>query len=297
VHMPAHTFLRVGDWQAAVDANEHAVHHAVGFRQSKDPDVEHACSHCLHFLAYAYAMQGNEAGARRAAEQARGLDGQPWELIAVLARFGEWSELLAVPEPPAAVPADGSDPHLVRALWHYGRGLGELGSGRPEHARAELEQLRAEAAQLPPAPGFGDRPDVAHVIDKLEAAAQATQAAIAERVLAARVAAAAGRRAEAAALLRQAIAVQDGAEYAEPPPWYYPLRESLARVRYEDGTSAEAEALLRECLARVPHDPRALLALRQVLAGAGRGAEARALDAEIAAAGRRADRPLSWDPF
>lgn len=297
VHMPAHTFLRVGDWQAAVDANEHAVHHAVGFRQSKDPDVEHACSHCLRFLAYAYGMQGNAAGARRAADAARGLDGEPWELIAALARFGEWQALLEIAEPATESPADGSDPHLVRALWHYGRGLAELGTGHADRAQAELDRLRAEAALMPPAPQFSDRPDVAHVLDKLEAAEEATMAALAERILAARLAGAAGRSADAVALLTEAVAIQDGAEYSEPPPWYYPVRETLAFVLYRSGATADAEAALRKCLALTPHDPRALLALRQVLDDTGRHADARSLDAEIAAAGLHADRPLVWDPF
>jgi len=297
VHMPAHTFLRVGDWQAAVDANEHAVHHAVGFRRSKDPDVEHACSHCLQFLSYAYGMQGNAAGARRAAAAARELDGQPWELIAALARFGEWQELLEIAEPPAEPPADGSDPHLVRALWHYGRGLAELGTGHAERAQAELERLRSELALMPPARQFSDQPDVAHVLDNLYAALQATQAAIAERVLAARLAFAASRSADSVALLREAVAIQDGAEYSEPPPWYYPVRETLAWVLYRGGAAADAEAQLRECLTLTPHDPRALVGLRQVLDGAGRTSEARSLDAEIAAAARHADRPLRWDPF
>jgi tetratricopeptide (TPR) repeat protein len=297
VHMPAHTFLRVGDWQAAVDANEHAVHHAMGFRRSTDPDVEHACSHCLHFLAYAYGMQGNAADARRVASEARELDGEPWQLIAVLSRFGAWQELLDVAEPVAGSASDGSDPHLVRALWHYGRGLAELGTGDEDRARAELELLRAEVALMPPAPAFSDRPDLAHVLDNLAAAEEATMAAIAERVLAARLAAAAGRAADGVTLLREAVAIQDGAEYSEPPPWYYPLRETLAFVLYREGATAEAEALLRECLTLTPHDPRALLALRQLLDETGRQTEARSLDAELAAARRRADRPLAWDPF
>jgi tetratricopeptide (TPR) repeat protein len=297
VHMPAHTFLRVGDWQAAIDANEHAVHHAMGFRRSTDPDVEHVCSHCLHFLAYAYGMQGNAADARRVANEARELDGEPWELIATLSRFGAWQELLDVAEPAAAPAADGSDPHLVRALWHYGRGLAGLGTGAADRAAAELELLRAEVALMPPAPTFSDQPDLAHVLDKLAAAEEATMAAIAERVLAARLAVATGRPADAVALLREAVAIQSGAEYTEPPPWYYPVRETLALVLYREGATAEAEAVLRECLTLTPNDPRALMALRQVLDETGRQTAARALDAEIAAARRHADRPLAWDPF
>jgi len=35
VHMPAHIYMRVGDWEAAVEANEHATHGALDYRLSK----------------------------------------------------------------------------------------------------------------------------------------------------------------------------------------------------------------------------------------------------------------------
>lgn len=297
IHMPAHTFLRVGDWQAAVAANEHAVHHAIGFRRSKDPEIEGACSHCLHFLSYAYSMQGNFAGARLAAERAARLDGDANEVIATLARFGEWQAILDLPAPSAQTTAEGSDLHLARVFWHYGRGLAQLGSGRPALARQELDQLRTERAALPPPPVFGERPDVEHAVDKLEASEQATQAAIAERVLAARVALAAGQSDEGVRLLREAVELQDRAEYAEPPPWNTPLRETLAQALFRTGQGAAAEAVLRECLLRVPHDPRALAGLVEVLRASGRGAEAAALEPEAKAAAAHADRPLRWDPL
>ncbi|MBS0375920.1 MAG: tetratricopeptide repeat protein [Proteobacteria bacterium] len=297
IHMPAHTFLRVGDWQAAVAANEHAVHHAIGFRRSKDPEVEGACSHCLHFLSYAYAMQGNFAGAKLAAGRAAQLDGDANETIATLARFGEWQALLDLPAPAAPSAAEGADPHLAMVYWHYGRGLAELGSGRPALAQQELEQLRRERAALPPPPVFGDKPDVEHVVDKLEASEQATQAVLAERLLTARIALAAGQGEEGLRLLREAVELQDRAEYSEPPPWNTPLRETLARALFRSGQLAQAEAVLRDCLGRVPHDPRALAGLVEVLRASDRGAEAAALEPEAAAAAARADRPLRWDPF
>jgi hypothetical protein len=32
VHMPAHIYMRVGDWEAAVESNEHATDHALDYR-------------------------------------------------------------------------------------------------------------------------------------------------------------------------------------------------------------------------------------------------------------------------
>jgi hypothetical protein len=51
VHMPAHIYMRVGDWEAAVEANEHATHHALDYRLSNNPKAQHACSHCADFLS------------------------------------------------------------------------------------------------------------------------------------------------------------------------------------------------------------------------------------------------------
>jgi tetratricopeptide (TPR) repeat protein len=296
VHMPAHTFLRVGDWQAAVEANEHAVHHAMDFRLSKDPGIERACGHCLDFLTYAYAMQGNFAAARHAAQESQAIAGDPSNVIAVLARFRRFDELLALPEPPADPKPDARDPHVVRALWHYGRGLARLGTGDRDGAAAELAGVRSEAALAPPAPVFpSDRPDLAHAYGNLETAIGAAVLGIAEHLLAGRLALARGEADRAITEFRAAVEVQEHAQYTEPPLWLYPARETLAAALLRSGDAAEAELVLRECLKRTPHDPRAILGLQQALTAAGRRADAAGLAAELAAAQARADEPLSFE--
>src|SRR5262249_34895269 len=92
VHMPAHIFMRAGEWEAAVEANEHATHHALDYRLSNNPLAQRACGHCADFLAYAYMMQGNESRARRAADNYQKLNNDPTNSIAVLVRFNEWNE-------------------------------------------------------------------------------------------------------------------------------------------------------------------------------------------------------------
>jgi hypothetical protein len=53
VHMPAHiymrVYMRVGDWEAAVESNEHATHHALDYRLSNNPTAQPACGHCADF--------------------------------------------------------------------------------------------------------------------------------------------------------------------------------------------------------------------------------------------------------
>ena len=298
VHMPAHTFLRVGDWPAAIAANEHAMHHALDFRVSLDPATERACSHCLGFLTYAYAMEGNFARAIGAARVLETIDGEPSGRIAVLARFRRFEELLAVAEPGAEKRKDAGDPHVARALWHYGRAIARLGTGDAGAAAAELALERQEAALAPPEPVFPtDRPDVEHVHDHIDAALGAAELKIADDLLAGRLALARGETAAALASIRAAIEVQDHAQYSEPPTWYYPARETLAAVLEKAGALDEAVAVLKECLRRAPHDARATLALRRVLAASGHAHAAAALDGEIAAAQARADAPLEDERF
>ena len=293
VHMPAHTFLRVGDWTAAVNANEHAVHHALDFRLSLDPATERACAHCLRFLSYAYAMQGNFAGAERAARVLETMDGEPSARIGVLARFRRFEDLLAIAEPTPTKKDYADDPQVARALWHYGRALARLGTGDTSGAVDELALERKEAALAPADPVFPtDRPDLEHVHDNIEAAIGAAKLKIADALIVGRLALAQGDAAAALASFRSAVDIQDGAQYVEPPDWYYPVRETLAATLEKGGALEEATAVLKECLRRAPHNARATLSLRRVLASSGHAREAAALDGEIAAAQAHADAPL-----
>ena len=298
VHMPAHTFLRVGDWAAAEQANEHAVHHALDFRVSREPGAKNACAHCLDFLAYVYSMEGNYAAARRAADSLAVLRSDSTSLIQVLARFHRYDELLALPEPPAEKGADAGEPHATRATWRYGRAMARLGAGNLDGAAAELELLQMEVAQAPPRPEFAaDRPDIAHVYDELGAATDADVLGIEVLLVRARLAAARGDVPGGIADLRAAVELQDRSQYSEPPPWLYPLRETLAAALLKSGANDAAVEVLRECLNRTPHDPRATIGLQRALLATGRGAQAHALDREIEAARARSDSPLALEEY
>jgi len=118
---------------------------------------------------------------------------------------------------------------------------------------------------------------------------------IARHVLAGRIAAARGARAEAIAELRAAVAVQDAAQYTEPPRWLYPVRQSLAAAVLAAAERREAEAVLRESLVRVPGDARAQGALAVLLKRRGDAAGAATLAAAAESARAGADTPLALE--
>src|SRR4029450_7956133 len=75
---------------------------------------------------------------------------------------------------------------------------------------------------------------------------------MAANVLAAEMAAKAGDMASAERLLRAASAGQDTHWFTEPPPWYFPVRQSLGAVLLQAGRPADAEVVYREDLRRNP---------------------------------------------
>ena len=68
----------------------------------------------------------------------------------------------------------------------------------------------------------------------------------------------------ALAAYRQAVAVQDGRPYMEPPYWYYPARQSLGVALLHAGQLDDAEDVFRASLARTPSNGWALRGLMEV---------------------------------
>ncbi len=290
VHMPAHIYLRTGDWTAAIAANEHSIHHALDYRLSSNPKQERACGHCVDFLTYAYMMDGDETQARNSARDYQLLSKDPSNALAVLMRFHAWDDLLTFPEPATDLkPLDERNILAVLGFWHFGRGLAFVAKGRPERAEAELSALLAQAALVPPAPEFGAALDVEHSIDKLGQAGDADSLKIGAAILRARIAEARGQLAQATQFLRDAVGVQDATPYGEPPTWPYPIRESLGAMLLKQGSAVEAEAVFREGLRLAPHEPRLLLGLSEALRAQGHDVDAGTARKEFQAVWRGGD--------
>jgi tetratricopeptide (TPR) repeat protein len=286
VHMPAHIYLRVGDWPSAIQANEHSIHHALDYRLSNNPKQERACSHCVDFLTYAYMMDGSETQARDSAHDYQEMSKDPTNALSVLIRFHEWDDLLAFPEPAAELkPLDYRNIHAALGFWHFGRGLAFAAKGRTQNAEAELNTLLAEAALAPPAPVFGEALDVEHSLDKLAQARDADTLKICTAILRARIAEVQEQLAQATDFMREAMRIQDATPYSEPPTWPYPIRETLGAMLLKQNSASEAEATFREGLSLSPHDPRLLLGLSEALRAQGRDVDAANARKEFQAAG------------
>ena len=262
VHMPAHIYIRTGDYEAAVQTNQKAAE--VDRTYIKQTGVQGIYpmmyySHNLHFVAACGAMNGRYAEARKNADllvanvgphvkDMPPLEGFMTIPVAVEIRFHHWNELLKMPAPDPAM-------KTASVFWHFGRGLALAGTGDIAGAEAEYKIVSAAEAATPPDVIF-QMPINNKSKDILK---------IAENVLGAKIALAKKDSSNAVTLLREAVAIQDKLNYGEPPDWFYPVRENLGGALLMSGDAAGAEKVFREDLDRNPRNPRSLWGLHQSL--------------------------------
>jgi tetratricopeptide (TPR) repeat protein len=197
-------------------------------------------------------------------EMAPFVDGLVALPYAVLVRFGKWQAILDEPEPPAILP-------VTRALRHFARGTAFASTGRSDEAVSEKALLDEIAV------GVKDDAKVGNSRAK-------DILAIASHTLAGEIAAQAGRNDEAVRELREAVAIEDGNLYDEPPDWLQPVRHTLGAVLLRAGRASEAEAVYREDLLRWPENGWSLWGLSRALSMRG------GVPIEAAAVAERFDR-------
>jgi tetratricopeptide (TPR) repeat protein len=262
VHMPAHVYIRTGDYDAAVRTNEQAA--AVDRAYIKASGAQGIYpmmyySHNLHFIAMCGAMNGSYAEARKNADllvanvgphvkDMPPLEGFMTIPMAVEVRFHHWNEILRMPAPDPAL-------KTLTVFWHFGRGLALAGTGKVADAEAEYKIVSAAEEATPP--------DVIFQMPINNKAKDIMK--IAKDVVGAKIALAKKDSNSAISMLRDAVAIQDTLKYGEPPDWFFPVRESLGAALLMNGDTTGAEKVFREDLDRNPRNPRSLFGLRQAL--------------------------------
>jgi len=296
VHMPAHIYMRVGQYEDAEVANKLAV-------KADRSYIRHCAAqgfypgayypHNEHFLWYASLFQGRSAdalsNAKKTAEVAlenycgprKALEGPrlrhlPW---LTLARFGRWNEVLLIKQPPMT-----NDFLVDRAMWHFARGLAFAAQKQADPAANELVEMSklvnsedAKKLNSPQFPATG-------------------MMAIAEEWLAGKVAQAKGDNAGAIEHLQKAAKAEDEMPYMEPSYWPVPVRPALGAALLQAGRSAEAEQIFREDVQRWPRNGWGLYGLEQSLRAQGKTDSADIVQREFNDAWQRADvkLQLAW---
>lgn len=281
VHMPAHVYIRTGDYEAGVKTNLLAAQADRSYMQAGGiPGIYPAMyySHNLHFVAMCASMDGNYAQSKQAAAMLAShvgplvkdvppLEGFMTIPMAVEVRFQKWDEILRMPQPDPSM-------KIAGVFWHFARGMALAGTGKAAEAQAEYQIVRQAAEQTPP-----DKVFAMPVNNKAK-----DVLTIAQNVLGAKIAVARQNDLAALEMLRQAVAIQDTLKYSEPPDWFFPVRESLGAVLLLNGNASDAEKTFREDLQRNPRNPRSLFGLSESLKAQKRDYDAQFVDKQFQSA-------------
>jgi tetratricopeptide (TPR) repeat protein len=271
VHMPAHVYIRTGDYDAAVKTNEKAAAADEAYIKASGAQGIYPMmyySHNLHFIAMCSAMNGNYAEAMKNADMLAThvgpavammppLEGFMTIPMAVQIRFHHWDDILKMPAPDPAM-------KTATVFWHFGRGMALAGTGKVQEAEAEYK-IVSDAEKNTPEDVIFAMPINNKAKDIMK---------IAENVLGAKIATAKKDYTGAIAMLRDAVAIQDTLKYGEPPDWFFPVRESLGAALLMNGDKAGAEQVFRADLDRNPRNPRSLFGLQQTLKAQGKDYDA-----------------------
>jgi len=289
VHMPAHTYMRVGDYAAAAPstaagANVDRAYLRESGTSGSMYDMMYRC-HNLHFLAAADSMGGDFRGAKRAADELVDdvgpmLNDMPVAEVYVptpvfvLVRFHRWDEILRLPPP---------NPKLVMttAFWHFARGSAFAAKGQTVMAESERRILDAAIQEAPADREFSFYSNKANAF-----------LALAANILDARIATAQADPERAIKHWQKAVEVEDKLNYGEPPEWFYPVRESLGSALLLNGQAVRAEAVFRADLEQYPRNPRSLFGLLRTLEAQKKNADVEEVRKEVEAAWKNADGPL-----
>jgi tetratricopeptide (TPR) repeat protein len=258
LHMPTHTFTRLGLWQESIHWNRRSGDAALRRPVGEQTSLHYF--HALDYLAYAY-LQGAED--KKAIEVLVELEGvnppyqghiaSAYTFAAVPARVAlerqQWAAAADLqPRWPSAYPWETAP--AMEAITYFARALGAARSGRLEQARGDLETLAALQKRVATANAYWG-----------------TQVEIQQLSAAAWLQFEEGSREQALSTMRAAAELEAGTEkHPVTPGEVLPARELLADMLLELGRPAEALVEYEAALERSPNRFKSLY-------GAGRAAE------------------------
>ena len=251
VHMPAHIYVRVGQYNKAIDSNMRSVEVDSKFLNlwgdlplpnigTYPLSAKIHPPHAIDFIKYAATVQGNYKIAIDAAMKMESLM-DPENLGAVRAQtgfagpwlinkiFGKWEELLNTK------PMVRGTPYLD-GIWSYVIGSTYVATGDLPKAKIELQNIK--------------RILTLDNVDQYRVGANPVSTVLSMAVLAltGELYEAEGNIDAAINAYRSAVEIEDQNNYTEPPSWLQPMRHYLGSALLISGRSAEAEVVYRRDL-------------------------------------------------
>jgi len=269
VHMPAHTWTRVGRWGDAVRASLQAWQ--TDQKGVRGDAIVTYPAHDLQMIVYAASYDGQRAPAVSAARGIAKLTGDPMYLALALVRFGRFEEVSTMGDRPRA--------DIPGGMWDFAHGYAALRAGDSKAAREHLNQLSREAAS---SATFKFHP-ASTLLGTLAA------------ILEGEIQRSAGDTNTSIASLERAVALNDSIVIDDPEPLPFSARHWLGAALLDAKRYPDAERVYGEDLARHPHNGWALVGLESALRAQGKATAT--VEQERRAAWSRSDTPITVSRF
>lgn len=257
VHMPSHTYIRIGRYHDGVVSNAKAV-----LVDSLYTEACHAQGvyplayypHNYHFLAACAALGGESKMAMQGAWQTANhahlqlLRDPAWATLQhyytipwyLQVKLGLWQDILQARAPE-------KDLKYPSVIWHYAQGMARLSQNQLPAAKQQLAAMKSimTDTRIKDLTIWG----INSVFDLCIIAAKTLEAEIAAKEK---------KFPAAISLLQEAVKQEDALNYNEPPDWFFSVRHHLGAVLLEAGRFKEAVTVYEEDLKIYPENGWAL---------------------------------------
>lgn len=257
VHMAGHTYFRIGRYDDSSRVNRAAVRVDEAYLAQRPVDNMYAWGYYPHNIHFVFTSAHLAGDAATAIDYAYRLEGKIPDEVAK--KVG-WIQVIKAA--PYYTHADFSDPDtvlelsnpgetfpLVKAMWHYARGVAFARNGQVDLARTEAVQI-AE---------IGRTADFSLLVESWVPGPDIVK--ISRHVLEGRIAQSLRDHERAVQEFEVAASIQDSLGYMEPPYWYYPVRQSLGAALLSVGKNDEAATAFESALEQFPRNGWALFGL------------------------------------
>lgn len=265
VHMPSHIYYRLGDTSDAIKVNLDAITQDEAYFKA-EPKLGHPDGdryrygyypHNIHFLLAAASLRGDATNVAYAARlllasapttpSGDGFRADRYRSVYYLGRasFATSDEMRNFPKPLGKQP-------LALVAYDYAQLWAAVLDGRRDRALVAQTALETAARDYPAAAGVPS--ETCDATGPMPSDINVCLVAIMTKLASARIAALDGAWPAASAAALQAVAIQDRLPYDEPPPWLYPVRQTLAglalglRARQPSAISLQDLAQVRATL-------------------------------------------------
>jgi tetratricopeptide (TPR) repeat protein len=293
VHMPAHIYLRLGQFSKSIESNKRAVMVDEEYLSNSSNRSMYRWAYYPHnvdFISFSSYMEGGSDLAIKTAMKlaykgslimtSNPTYGQYFtaEPLHAFVRFGKWKDILSLPHP---------DENLIYAqlISSFARGLAQVRTRKL--ASATIESLRLDSiARLDTLNSiyfsFNPVSEIAKVpLNLLKGELLISQNKVDEGIWA----------------LQMAVDAEDNLRYMEPPDWKIPSRQFLGAALLEAGKYAEAEKVYLEDLKKNQGNGWSIKGLQLCQEKLGKKAEAAATAKRFVSAWKNADVEIKSSRF